>query len=244
MLVDSLVRVAMFGSSWVLYLLITLSVVSFAAMLERTLFFRRNGRHATVLADALRKAVVDDDEAAVDRALAHGASVESVVLRDALAFREGGPEAVTDAVDASLGRERKALERSMTLLGTLGNNAPFVGLFGTVLGVIEAFSHLGARDEAAMTQVMSGIAEALVATGVGIFVAIPAVVAYNVAQKKIGDIENDIASLAKLLTAWLKTRERKARVRTSAERRVPSAKKPASEGEKEPAADLALEGAE
>ena len=129
----------------------------------------------------------------------------------------------------------------MTVLGTLGNNAPFVGLFGTVLGVIEAFSHLGARDEAAMTQVMTGIAEALVATGVGIFVAIPAVVAYNVAQKKVGDIENDVASLAKLLTAWLKTRERKARVR-SAERRAPAAKK--AREPKEPASELALEGAE
>jgi biopolymer transport protein ExbB/TolQ len=241
MLVDSLVRVAMFGSSWVLYLLITLSIVSFAAMLERALFFRRNGASAAALAQALRKAVIADDEGAIDRALASGTSVESSVLRDALAFREGGPEAVADAVDAALGRERGRMERSMTVLGTLGNNAPFVGLFGTVLGVIEAFSHLGARDEAAMTQVMSGIAEALVATGVGIFVAIPAVVAYNVAQKKVGDIENDVASLAKLLTAWLKTRERKARVRTS-ERRAPATKK--SPEPKEPASDLALEGAE
>ncbi len=236
MLVDQLVRVAMLGSSWVLYLLLALSVVSFAAMLERVLFFRRNGASASALADALRQAVVRDDEEAIDAALASGTSVESIVLRDALAFREGGPEAVSDAVDASLGRERPRLERSMTLLGTLGNNAPFIGLFGTVLGVIEAFAHLGARDEAAMTQVMSGIAEALIATGVGIFVAIPAVVAYNVAQKKIGDIENDIASLAKLLTAWLKTRERKARVRKQP--RAAAAKT------EEPAPRLALEAAE
>jgi biopolymer transport protein ExbB/biopolymer transport protein TolQ len=215
MLVDSLVRVALLGSSWVLYLLLSLSVVSFGAMLERFVFFRRNGRSADALAERLRKAVLGDDEADVDRALAGEASVEGTVLRDALAFRDGGPDAVTDAVEASLGRERARLERSMTLLGTLGNNAPFIGLFGTVLGVIEAFSHLGARDEAAMTQVMTGIAEALVATGVGIFVAIPAVVAYNVAQKKIADVENDVASLAKLLTAWLKTRERNARVRAT-----------------------------
>jgi biopolymer transport protein ExbB/biopolymer transport protein TolQ len=241
MLVDSLLRIALLGSSWVLYLLLFLSVVSLTAMLERALFFRKNGASASALADALRKAVVADDEKAVDRALEKGTSVESIVLRDALAFREGGPDAVTDAVEASLGRERARLERSMTLLGTLGNNAPFVGLFGTVLGVIEAFSHLGARDEAAMTQVMSGIAEALIATGVGIFVAIPAVVAYNIAQKKIGDVENDVASLAKLLTAWLKTRERKARVRAVSRRKAAGA----SVRDDEPAArDLALDGAE
>ncbi|MFO0684759.1 MAG: MotA/TolQ/ExbB proton channel family protein [Sandaracinus sp.] len=246
MLVDSLLRVALLGSSWVLYLLLALSVVSFTAMLERFLFFRKNGAQASVLAGALRKAVTKDDERAVDAALAGGASVEATVLRDALAFREGGPEAVSDAALAAMGRERARLERSMTLLGTLGNNAPFIGLFGTVLGVIEAFSHLGARDEAAMTQVMSGIAEALIATGVGIFVAIPAVVAYNVAQKKVGDVENDVDSLTKLLSAWLKTRERKARVRGTAPAQATRERsaKAAEEEDDDAASALALEGAE
>ena len=83
----------------------------------------------------------------------------------------------------------------MTLLGTLGNNAPFVGLLGTVLGVIEAFHQLGAagQNKEAMGNVMAGIAEALVATGVGLFVALPAVVAYNIVQKKIGEIEANVA---------------------------------------------------
>jgi biopolymer transport protein ExbB/TolQ len=239
MLVDSLVRVALFGSSWVLYLLLGLSVVSFTAMLERWLFFRKNDGSAAKLEDALRKGVTSDDEDAIDHALEGGASVEAVVLREALAFRDGGPDAVGDGVESALGRERGRLERSMTLLGTLGNNAPFIGLFGTVLGVIEAFSHLGARDEAAMSQVMSGIAEALVATGVGIFVAIPAVVAYNGWQKRIGDVENRVASLSKLLTAWLKTRERKARVR--APRPVKSR---AAAAAKVDASELAADGAE
>ncbi len=94
----------------------------------------------------------------------------------------------------------------MALLGTLGNNAPFIGLFGTVLGVIEAFHQLGdGANKAAMGNVMSGIAEALVATGVGLFVAIPAVVAYNMVQKRIGEIENGVGSLGKLVTAALRT---------------------------------------
>jgi len=79
-------------------------------------------------------------------------------------------------------------------------------LFGTVLGVIEAFSYLGAGDASAMGNVMSGIAEALVATAVGIFVAIPSVVGYNLAQKKSGDVENNVAALSKRLSAWLKLR--------------------------------------
>jgi biopolymer transport protein ExbB/biopolymer transport protein TolQ len=75
-----------------------------------------------------------------------------------------------------------------------------------VLGVIIAFHQLGATggNTSAMGGVMAGIAEALVATGVGLFVALPAVVAYNLIQKKIGDIEVDAVALTKLLTAHLK----------------------------------------
>jgi biopolymer transport protein ExbB/biopolymer transport protein TolQ len=112
---------------------------------------------------------------------------------------------VQDAVESELGAARKELGRGTNLLGTLGTNAPFVGLFGTVLGVIEAFHQLSAgAAKAAMGNVMSGIAEALVATGVGLFVALPAVVAYNVAQKRIAGIESDTLALAKLLTAALR----------------------------------------
>ncbi|MBN8612437.1 MAG: MotA/TolQ/ExbB proton channel family protein [Deltaproteobacteria bacterium] len=216
MLVDSLVRFALLGSSWVLYLLLALSVVSFAATFERWLFFRKNRVGGEGLRDQLRKAMREDDEAAVRRVLAKNPSIEASVLGEALDFVDGGARAVSDAIESGVGRERAQLERSMTLLGTLGNNAPFVGLFGTVLGVIEAFAHLGGGDQSAMGSVMSGIAEALVATGVGIFVAIPAVVAFNVAQKKIGDIENDVTALGKLLTAWIETRERGRRVRDAA----------------------------
>jgi biopolymer transport protein ExbB/TolQ len=92
----------------------------------------------------------------------------------------------------------------MTLLGTLGNNAPFIGLFGTVIGVIVAFADLAeGTSKVAMDKVMGGIAEALVATGVGLFVAIPAVVAYNIFQKKITDIEDNVSATSKRLCAQL-----------------------------------------
>src|SRR5436190_2098206 len=81
----------------------------------------------------------------------------------------------------------------------LGNNAPFVGLLGTVIGVINAFHALGDSNAAkgGMGNVMAAIAEALVATGVGLVVALPAVVAYNVAQKKASNIEANVGILAK-----------------------------------------------
>lgn len=215
-IVDSLLRVALLGSTWVLWLLLALSVVSIAAMVERWVFFRRNRAGGEALRKALSGALATGDEETVDRVLGAHASVEADAVREAWRWRAGGPEAIADALESELAHARKKLERSMTLLGTLGNNAPFVGLFGTVLGVIEAFHHLSdGSSEAAMGNVMSGIAEALVATGVGIFVAIPAVVAYNVAQKRIDDIESGAHSLAKLVTAWVRTGGRGARGATA-----------------------------
>ena len=205
MIVDRLLKVALAGSTWVLWLLLALSVVSFAAMLERWLFFRRHRDDVGSLRARIGKALAKGDVAAAEAALAKSRSIEARVVHFAFGFRRGGPEAISDAVDSELGVARKELERGTNLLGTLGNNAPFIGLFGTVLGVIEAFHQLsGGPAKAAMGNVMTGIAEALVATGVGLFVALPAVVAYNIAQKRIAEIESDAVSLAKLVTAALR----------------------------------------
>ena len=208
-IIEALLKVALLGSEWVLYLLIGLSVLSFAAMFERFLYFRRYSAASDSLRKPLSAALAADDFDAAERLLAGSRSVSASVLREALKWRAGGAEAVADAVDSELGRVRPELERGLNLLGTLGNNAPFIGLFGTVIGVIQAFHQLGEHGNkaAAMGSVMSGIAEALVATGVGIFVAIPAVVAYNAVQKRIGEIETQVSALSKLATAYIKTKD-------------------------------------
>jgi biopolymer transport protein ExbB/TolQ len=206
MIVQSLLKISLLGATWVLYLLLFLSVISIGATLERVLFFRKNRNAGKDLDDQLAKALYANDYASLRRVLDKSPTLEASILRDALRWKRGGPEAVNDALESALGRARQDLDRGATLLGTLGNNAPFVGLFGTIIGVIEAFSHLGASAQGAgMAKVMGGIAEALIATGVGIFVAIPAVVAYNIFQKKAGEIENHAQSLARLITAWLHT---------------------------------------
>ncbi|MDB4971956.1 MAG: MotA/TolQ/ExbB proton channel family protein [Myxococcaceae bacterium] len=206
MIVQSLLKISLLGATWVLYLLLFLSVVSIGAALERFLFFRKNRSAGKALDDALGKALRKNDYGSAARALAASPSLEASILREALEWKKGGPEAVNDALESAIGRHRADLDRGATLLGTLGNNAPFVGLFGTIIGVIEAFSHLGNSAEGGgMAKVMGGIAEALIATGVGIFVAIPAVVAYNVFQKRSEEIETHVQSLARLFTAWLHT---------------------------------------
>ncbi len=206
MLIERLMKVALLGSEWVLYLLLALSVVSFSTMFERFLFFRRRRDDLDRVRQDLVKKLNADDIGGAKKLLENSPSIEARVAREALRWLEGGAEAMSDAVDSELARVKKELERGTNLLGTLGNNAPFVGLFGTVLGVIIAFHALGSagQNSGQMGGVMAGIAEALVATGVGLFVALPAVVAYNVIQKRIGDVETQAVSLAKLLTAYVK----------------------------------------
>jgi len=206
MIIERLLKVALLGSSWVLYVLLGLSVLSFSTMAERWLFFRRRAVDLDVLRAELGKKLDAGDLDGADKVLEGSPSFEARVAREALRWAGCGVAAISDVVEYELARVKKELERGLNFLGTLGNNAPFIGLFGTVLGVIISFQRLGdaGRNTSAMGGVMAGIAEALVATGVGLFVAIPAVVAYNVVQKRIGEIETDSLALTKLITAYLK----------------------------------------
>lgn len=213
MLIEKLLKVALLGSSWVMYTLLGLSVFSIGAMIERTLFFWRRRDDVDELGDRLIALLEKRDAAGASALLKKSKSVEASVIEPALRYIDGGADAVADAIDGQMIRARAELERGATLLGTLGNNAPFIGLFGTIIGVIIAFHQLGvSQSGASMNAVMGGIAEALVATGVGLFVAIPAVVAYNIFQKRIGDVENNVAAIAKDVTALLKANGHKGSV--------------------------------
>lgn len=205
MLIEKLLKVAMLGTSWVLYLLLGLSVLSLGAMLERWLFFFKRRGDVDELGEKLIAALEKGDDQEAHDLLKKSRMVEASVLEPAMRMLPGGPEALQDAVDSEMVKTRQEMERGCTLLGTLGNNAPFIGLFGTVIGVIISFQQLSINQASnSMPSVMAGIAEALVATGVGLFVAIPAVVAYNLVQKTIGDIDANVTSLTKQITAILK----------------------------------------
>ncbi|HVV53183.1 MAG TPA: MotA/TolQ/ExbB proton channel family protein [Polyangia bacterium] len=156
------------GAGWVLWLLVALSVVSLAIMLERLWFFRTHRASRRDLAADIRRLLLEGDERAGAAALA--------------------PSEIAAAIDGAKARERLRLERNLSFLATLGSNAPFVGLFGTVLGIIKAFHDLAAGQAGAVagaSSVMAGISEALVATAIGILVAIPAVVAFNTFSRRV-----------------------------------------------------------
>ena len=214
MLIERLLKVALLGSEWVLYLLLLLSVVSIATIVERLRYFSRHSGDGDKLRAGLGKLLDKDDLKGAAKLLEGSRTVEARVAREALRWAPSGPEAMNDAVDSELQRSKKELERGLNFLGTLGNNAPFIGLFGTVIGVVGAFDALGQAAKAPLAQaasqamapqaVMSSIAEALVATAVGLAVAIPAVAANNTFQRMIKSTLANTEALTRVLLAHLK----------------------------------------
>ena len=117
------------------------------------------------------------------------------------------PEAVIDgasrAMRISMNRELEALETHIPFLGTVGSISPYIGLFGTVWGIMHAFISLGAVKQGTLQMVAPGIAEALIATAIGLFAAIPAVLAFNHFTAKGEAIYSDRALFAEEMVALL-----------------------------------------
>jgi biopolymer transport protein ExbB len=181
MLTQQLLTITQLGAEWVLWLLVTLSVVSIAVAIERVWFFLA---HRTSRQDRIAQLLLAGDLAAARQAIAGRRGIEADVVRAAVDHAAMGADAVAEVVTGRIERSRLDYERRLAVLGTLGNNAPFLGLFGTVLGIIRAFASLAANPSAeGAGSVMSGIADALVATAVGLFVALPAVVMFNGFQR-------------------------------------------------------------
>jgi biopolymer transport protein ExbB/TolQ len=111
------------------------------------------------------------------------------------------PEAIDRVTLAFVREERLKLEKGLAVLATLGSNAPFIGLFGTVLGIIRAFAYLGSQSGS--SAVMSGVSQALYATALGLFVAIPAIIAFNVFTQNVRKLNSQLDTLKDLYVAQI-----------------------------------------
>jgi len=200
------------GATWVLWLLFALSAVSLAIAFERAWVFKGSQGNLGELVPKLRR-LLRHDRAGAAKFLELSESVEAKVVAAGLDEARGGPAAAEEAMAAAIGLERRRLEKRLLFLGTVGNNAPFVGLLGTVIGVVGAFEELGKPQALSSTvsgagalapeRVMGTIAEALVATAVGLVVAIPAVAIFNYFQGRVSSIVSDAETLGHVLLAHL-----------------------------------------
>jgi biopolymer transport protein ExbB/biopolymer transport protein TolQ len=209
MITEKLLQLATVGGEWVLWALIAISVLSVGIVVERVWWFWRHRCNVDeLMPDLMAKLRMSDHRGAV-AALQSDRSEEALIVRRCLEWQHAGREAIMNVLAATLRERRPGLEKGLVFLGTVGNNAPFVGLFGTVLGVVEAFVQLGKAQAGGMDHVMSAIGEALVATAVGILVAIPAVVAYNILSKKAIQVEENAETMVNLILAVREELKRK-----------------------------------
>jgi biopolymer transport protein ExbB len=177
-------------TSVAMWLILGCSVAAIAVAAERTMALWRFGERARLLADAVTRALFrgdfDDARAQCERSSSPAAEVflaglvaSSPASAPGRPARAGTPERIQAAVERERQQLNLKLRARLWLLGTIGATAPFVGLFGTVVGIMQAFRQMSATGQGGFAVVAAGISEALVTTAGGIAVAIEAVVLFN-----------------------------------------------------------------
>jgi biopolymer transport protein ExbB len=205
-LIQTFLRLAQLGSEWVMWLLLAMGFIAAVLMFERLYLYTSTKVDVTRLARKLLEALQAGRLDNAQELVKSGRGIEERVISDALSLYTEGPDAVEEIVQASMIKERQRYERSLSYLGTVGSNAPFIGLLGTVIGVILAFAELGRNPKGGLEVVGPGISEALVATAVGLVVAIPSLMSFNWMK---GMLKKRLANsdfLARLVVTQLKRR--------------------------------------
>jgi biopolymer transport protein ExbB/TolQ len=202
-LTRNMLNMAIGGGTWVLWLLIGLSVISVIIMVERALTFYRIRFQDDQFVKDLAPCLAEADWPRATALCESSRSLEPQILLAGLNQVPHGKESAYEAMEAERIRVNLQLGKGLNFLGTLGANAPFIGLFGTVLGIIHAFKDLALAEGGGGPAVMAGIAEALVATAVGLLVAIPAVVMYNYFHGRLHIVLERSQRLGRLLLASL-----------------------------------------
>jgi biopolymer transport protein ExbB/TolQ len=204
---DKFLELSAVGSEWILWILVGLSVLSVAVMIERAIFYIGVAGRDHTLLRSLHAALSDHDVAKAQALLRDARSPGARIAAQMLESHQRGSGSMAAIMAALRPGEKLRLERNLNFLGTVGANAPFIGLLGTVLGIIETFRAIERQGIAGSTEysnaVMSGIYEALVATAVGLVVAIPAVIAYNFFQRRVKSLLGEADALTNMIIALL-----------------------------------------
>jgi biopolymer transport protein ExbB len=196
------------GAAWVMWLMVGLSIVLTVVIIERARLFITTRVDAPLMGRALMEYLEHGELDKARKLVSRGRGMEERVIADGLVAWPRGSRAAEQIMRSSLERERQRFERYVGTLGTLGSNAPFIGLFGTVIGIVVSFQDLAANPKGGMAVVGPGIAEALVSTAVGLMVAIPAVIAFNHFKGALTRRMGNVEFLSGILLSQLQGEER------------------------------------
>ncbi len=159
--------------------LIIFSIAAVAIIIERVLGLKKAARVEESDYRALRAAMKKRQIDAVRSSAKNGLSPSAAALNAGLEHGSADEEIMREAIAQEVVVQTSLLQRNLPFLGTVASTAPYVGLFGTVLGILNAFHTIASTGRTGASVVAGGISEALVATALGLGVAIPAVIAYN-----------------------------------------------------------------
>lgn len=189
----------------VMILMVVMSVWSWAIIIQKHLLYRKARAEAARFdaafwsgepLDDLYEAIGPDPAGASERVFAAGMTEWRRSHRQDGALIAGAQARIDRAMDVAIAREAETLNRSLPFLATTGSTAPFIGLFGTVWGIKHAFEEIAIAQNTNLAVVAPGIAEALLATGIGLLAAIPAVVFYNKLSADSGRIVGNYEAFA------------------------------------------------
>lgn len=201
-IIERLLAISQYGSRWVLWLLIALSIAALAVVIERAVLFISSRDDTARLRAELRRLLRDNDLELARRRLEESPSFEARVA--AAGLEADGVAAAEERMQGESELCKLSMEKNLALLGTLGNNAPFIGLLGTVIGIVRSFRALQSSSGQVSAGLMAEIGEALVATAIGLLVALPAVAAFNLFQRVIRARMGRAMALSHEILAFMK----------------------------------------
>jgi biopolymer transport protein TolQ len=205
MLAEKIFTVAHLADQVVLWILLVLSVLSIGMILERFFALRKVSNESKKIRGQIRRALETNSPEDVENIARDINSVEGRAAGFAMKhMKDSGSRGLEEIFNTYALTERPELEKFLGFLATVGANAVYVGLFGTVLGIMKAFNDLATAPDAGQQTVMAGISMALVATAAGLFVAIPAVISYNFFTKQVRGIMHSLDSVKELCLAYAK----------------------------------------
>jgi biopolymer transport protein ExbB/TolQ len=182
---ERLTAFAMLGATWVMWLLVGLSILGLAIILDRAYYFLATRDDIGKLKAAMLAKLKANDVDGARTVLRQSKSAEALIVLAGLDAVEDGADSAEARMEGEATLRKLDMERNLAFLGTVGNNAPFVGLAGTVIGIVRSFAQLEQSQGQVSAGLMADIGEALVATLIGLLVALPAVATFNFFQRLI-----------------------------------------------------------
>ncbi len=200
---DRIFAIAHFADQGVLYLLIALTFVSLGLIVERYLKLNKLAKQSAQQREILEEAMSQVKISNLEDVKLDPTSLEGRVMNYGFEhLKQNGLKGLSETFDTFIKFQQPKLEQSLAFLATVGSNAPYIGLFGTVLGIMKSFHDLANSTNAGQQTVMSGISAALIATAAGLLVAIPNIVAFNYFQKQVKAIIGSVESCKDIMIAY------------------------------------------